>query len=215
MNTDDLILRLSDDAPVRKLRSPAIYALGLLLVLLVYGLGVQIYLGGLRSDLAVQLMRPAYVAEILLLAALGLSSGMAAILCMYPDRHQHGKYQNLPFYVMGVLAVFLLVQFFLPAGPHMVIPAGDFMAGTHCTITIASTSALPSILMFGLIRRGANVTPLRAGSLAVLTAFAIGCLTLRLNEVNDSLAHLLTWHYLPTLVFAMLGAILGRFLLRW
>lgn len=214
MNTDDLILRLSEDAPKPHLRPPAVYALGLGLVLLVYGLGVQAYLG-LRPDLGVQFTRPAFVVEILLLALLALSSGMAAILCMYPDRHQVRGMANVPFAVLGVLAVFLIAQLFLPDSPLVMFPDGHFVSGRHCTITIASTAIIPTILVFGLIRRGASVTPLRAGAYAALTATAIGCLTLRLAEVNDSLAHLLTWHYLPTFAFAALGALIGKFLLRW
>jgi hypothetical protein len=69
--------------------------------------------------------------------------------------------------------------------------------------------------MFVLLRKGASIRQLQAGSFAVLTATAIGCLTLRLSEENDSIMHLLQWHYLPTLLFAALGALAGKWLLKW
>ena len=78
-----------------------------------------------------------------------------------------------------------------------------------CALCIGSVAMLPSLLLFGILRRGATVRPMQAGIFAVLAASAIGCLTLRLSEANDSLAHLLLWHYLPTLIFAALGAVIG------
>jgi hypothetical protein len=59
------------------------------------------------------------------------------------------------------------------------------------------------------------VHPLQAGAFAVLTASTIGALTLRLAEENDSIVHLVQWHYLPTLFFAVLGAFAGKWLLKW
>jgi hypothetical protein len=49
----------------------------------------------------------------------------------------------------------------------------------------------------------------------VLAASGVGCLTLRLAELNDSIEHLLQWHYVPTLLFAAGGAMIGKWLLRW
>jgi len=79
----------------------------------------------------------------------------------------------------------------------------------------AATAIVPAALIFALLRKGASVRPLRAGSFAVLAASGLGCLTLRLSEANDSLVHLVDWHYLPTLLFAVIGALVGRYLLRW
>lgn len=57
--------------------------------------------------------------------------------------------------------------------------------------------------------------PLQAGFIAVIAAVSVGAITLRLAEPNDQIAHLLVWHYLPSVFFASLGALLGRYLLRW
>ena len=54
-----------------------------------------------------------------------------------------------------------------------------------------------------------------AGLLAVIAAVSVGAITLRLAEANDEIMHLLSWHYLPSIFFASLGALLGRYLLRW
>ncbi len=108
----------------------------------------------------------------------------------------------------------IIYQLFLPVDARMVMPK----AGAHglvCALCIASVALIPSAMLFWLIRKGANVRPLQAGSFAVLAASAIGALTLRLAEANDSMLHLASWHYLPTFLFAVLGALLGKQLLKW
>lgn len=213
MNTNELIASLSREAPTSRLKSPGYFGWRLGAVLAAYGLGAQLFLQ-LRPDLSAQLMRPTFAVEIALLVLLTVTSAASSIFVMYPDMHQKRWVLNLPYAVFAVLAVFILSQLAMPQDARMVVPD----AGAHameCALCIASISILPSGLIFRLLRKGASVHPLRAGSFAVLAASAIGCLTLRLAEANDSLMHLAAWHYLPTLLFAALGALIGRWLLAW
>ena len=48
---------------------------------------------------------------------------------------------------------------------------------------------------------------------SLLSAFSVGAL--RLHEVNNSVIHLIQRHYLPMLVFGLIGLWLGRVLLKW
>jgi hypothetical protein len=54
-----------------------------------------------------------------------------------------------------------------------------------------------------------------AGSIAILSAFSVGALWLRLQEVNDSIVHVIEWHYLPMLAVGVVGLWLGKWLLKW
>jgi len=54
-----------------------------------------------------------------------------------------------------------------------------------------------------------------AGSVALLSAFSVGAMWLRLHEVNDSIAHVIEWHYLPMLAIGLIGLWLGRVVLKW
>lgn len=215
MDTQALIDKLSQEKPVsRPLGSPARLGGLLAAVLAVYGAGVQFFLH-LRPDLGLQLTRPAFAVEIALLVALTLASAWAAVFAMYPDQHQKPWMLRVPYILFALLVGFLGFQLaVMPHDARMVVPPPGAHA-MECAVCIASVALVPSGLIFGLLRRGASVTPFHAGSFAVLAASAIGCLTLRLAEANDSLMHLVTWHYLPTLVFAAIGAALGKFLLRW
>jgi hypothetical protein len=44
-----------------------------------------------------------------------------------------------------------------------------------------------------------------AGSVALLSAFSVGALWLRLHEANDSIVHVIEWHYLPILAIGIAG----------
>lgn len=215
MSTKELIEQLSRDATGKPcLRSPGHVALRLLLVLAIYGIGVQFFLG-IRGDIFAQLSRPMFALEITLLLALTLSSVLAAIVAMYPDAHQKPWILRLPHAVFIALMVFILVQLFtLQTEAGMVIPPPGGH-GMECALCIASVALVPSGILFGILRKGASVCPRKAGSFAVLAAAGLGCLTLRLAEANDSLLHLASWHYLPTLLFAALGALVGRWALKW
>lgn len=214
MDTNALIAQLSREAqPKARLRSPAWFAPCLIAVLLVYGIAVQFHLH-IRADIAVQFTRMMFVVEIALLALLTLTSAIAGIYAMYPDVYQKSWLLRVPYAAFALLAVFILMQLIaMPADPRMVIPQAGI--GMECAICIASVALIPSGLMFWLMRKGASVHPLQAGSFAVLAASGIGCLTLRLSEANDSLMHLACWHYLPTLLFAVLGATIGKWVLKW
>lgn len=213
MNTNDLIASLSAEAPKPRLGTPAYYTVRLIGIIFIYGLGAQLVLG-IRPDLAIQFTRPLFTLEILFLALLTGLSAWAAILSMYPDRLQKSSLFNIPYAVFGVLVAFIIFQIAMTHDPMMVMP-NLHAHGMECALCIASVSIIPSALIFGLLRKGASIHPLRSGSFAVLAASGIGCLTLRLAEANDSLIHLAGWHYLPTLIFAALGAWIGKVLLKW
>lgn len=215
MDTNELIAKLSKEGPLKTAsRSPAYFGIRLIAVLAAYALGAQFYLG-LRPDIAVQITRLLFTVEILLLAALIFSSTVAAVFAMYPDLHQKPWMLKTPYAVFGALVALVLFQlFFMPVDPRMVFPPPGGHA-MQCTLCIAAVSLVPSALIFGLLRKGASVHPFHAGSFAILAATGIGCVALRLAEANDSLIHLTEWHYLPTLLFAALGASIGKRLLKW
>ena len=213
-DTTTLIASLSSEAhaPV-VVRTPAYWSGLLITVLAVYGVVAQLTLG-LRPDLAMQFNRPLFALEIGLLAVLLLASIVASVLAVYPDAYQKPKLLILPYVLLLFLLGAVISQLFMPIDMRMMMPLPSAHA-MECAICIGSVSLIPSALIFALLRKGASVHPFQAGSFAVLSAGSIGCLTLRLAEANDSIMHLASWHYLPTLIFASIGAVFGKWLLKW
>jgi hypothetical protein len=179
----------------------------------IYTITCQFFLG-FRPDLSVQLTQPLFVIEIVLLALLLLSSVISSVLIMYPDVYQKSHLLHLPYGVCVLLVGVLVLQLLTSQGEYILAT----VAGTHgmqCTLCIAAAAIIPSAVLFMVLRKGASVRQFQAGSLAVLASSAIGCLTLRLAEENDSIMHLIQWHYIPTCAFAVVGALAGKWLLRW
>lgn len=214
VDTRQLIQELSAQAAPVKVLRPQRYAVLVLALLSLYAICAQCWLEGVRPDLAVQLTRPLFMLELLLLAAMLVSASVASVYAMLPDGAERKTLMRLPYLFSGGMLALLIFQLFLPNDPHMVM--SDATSHTHeCTQYITLSSLLPAALMFSLLRKGASVIPMQAGLLAVIAAVSVGAITLRLAEANDEIIHLITWHYLPSIFFASLGALIGRFLLRW
>lgn len=212
--TADLIASLSADAkPVKPLKAPSYFAPRILGVLAAYGVLSQYFLG-FRPDLIAQLSRPFFAFEILALITLLISSTYSCILSIYPDAYQKSRLVKLPYTAFLALAGIVGLQLALPYDARMVVPP----PGSHtmeCALCIAAVALLPAGLIFSFLRKGATVHQVRSGAFAVLASSAVGGLTLRLAEANDSILHLIAWHYAPTLLFAVIGALLGKWLLKW
>jgi hypothetical protein len=214
VDTKQLIQNLSADAAPVKLLHPQRYAAFLLALLSIYAICAQCWLEGFRPDLSMQLTRPLFMVELLLLAAMLVSASVASVYAMLPDGAQRKMLMRLPYIFSGGMLALVIVQLFLPQDARMVM--SDATSHSHeCTTYIAFSSILPAALIFGLLRKGASVMPMQAGLLAVIAAASVSAVTLRLAEANDEIMHLLSWHYLPSIIFAILGALLGRYLLRW
>lgn len=210
----NLITKLSNEIkPIEPLRKPTSLTLKLLAALVFYTVVLQIFLG-LRDDLFVQITRPLFLAEIGLMFLLFFTAVLAAVLAMYPDLYQKSHLLKLPYVILFFLSLILAAQFFLPIDERMILP----QIVTHqmmCTSCILLLSLAPAALIFIILQKGATLVAMQSGIFTVLAASALGCLMLRLSEMNDSISHLLIWHYLPIIFFSLIGALFGRWLLKW
>ncbi|MFN9108619.1 MAG: NrsF family protein, partial [Bacteroidota bacterium] len=85
VDTTQLIRELSEKAtPVIVVR-PRRYVAFLLALLSLYAVCAQCWLEGFRPDLMLQLTRPLFVLELLLLAAMLTSAVVASVYAMLPD----------------------------------------------------------------------------------------------------------------------------------
>ncbi len=212
METNELIAKLVNEQSKKPLKTPQYYAVILVAMMFFYAVIIQYFLG-FRSDLAIKLRQLAFDTELLLLILLQISAIYAAVLMLYPDKYQKKSLVKIPFILLTSIAIFLILQSFLQINSEIISSPDSHKI--ECLICIAAVAFLPSLLIFVLLKKGNSTSYSQAGFFAVLIATIIGCITLRLAENNDLISHLVIWHYLPTLLFACLGAFLGKFLLRW
>lgn len=209
-NIDELIDGLAQDAAAVK-PAPHPYLLG------VKWLGwaaayliVSLALSGLRPDVVLKLHEPLFAAEIAALVCILVTTSASAALLSFPDMHQKRGYVLAPAPAFALLLLVLLLAW-LADSPPAPLPVHSF----ECTLSIALFSLLPAVWTFRAMRRFASTHYRWAGSIALLSAFSTGALWLRLHEVNDSIMHVVEWHYLPMMVFGIAGWWLGGKILKW
>lgn len=209
-NIENLIDRLARDAaPVNPAPHPFMLSLGWVTGAAIY-LVVSLWLSGLRPDLAQKLQEPWFVAELAALALLFVAASLSAAVLAFPDLHQMRKAAWAP---AGLFALFVAIILFAwrADAPPAPLPMHSF----ECTASITLFSLLPAVWTFFSMRRFASTHYRWAGSIALLSAFSVGALWLRLHELNDSIIHVIQWHYLPMLGIGLIGWWLGKRVLKW
>jgi hypothetical protein len=207
---DELISKLAQDAAVVK-PAPHPYLLSMKWVGAAAGyLALLLMITGLRPDILMKLQQPWFVTEIAALFGILVSTSLSAALLSFPDLHQ---IRRVAFSPVIAFALFLLVMLLAwqADNPPAALPAHRF----ECTACITLLALLPAAWTFFDMRKFASTHFNWAGSIVLLSAFSVGALWERLHEVNDSILHVVEWHYLPMIVFGVVGLWLGKVLLKW
>ena len=171
---------------------------------------VSLAISGVRPDLLLEFHKPWFVAEIVLLAGIFVSTALSAAVLAFPDLHQLRRTAFAPAWMFALFALVMLFSW-LADNPPSPLPMHSF----ECTLSILLFSLLPSAGMFYAMRQFASTHLHLSGIVAVLFAFSTGALWLRLHEQTDSITHLIEWHYLPMIAVAAVGWWLGKKILKW
>ena len=207
---DELITKLAQDtATVKRAPHPYMLSIEWLTVAVLY-LAVALMISNVRPDLLAVLHNFWFAAEIAALLGIFISTSLSAALLSYPDLHQMRRIVLVPIvtFALFVLVIFLAWQADNPPAP---LPVHSF----ECTLSITLVSLLPAVWTFYVMRKFASTHTHWAGSIALLFSFSVGALWLRLYEQNDSITHVIEWHYLPMIAFGIIGMWLGKVVLKW
>jgi hypothetical protein len=209
-NIDDLVDSLARDAvPVKQAPHPLQLSLRWVAVAAVY-LVLSLWISGLRPDLMQKFHEPWFAAEVAVLVIIFIATSLSAAVLAFPDLHQMRKAALAP---AALFALFTAILYF---AWHADIPSAPLpVHSIECTLSITLFSLLPAAWTFFSMRQFASTHYHWAGVVALLFAFSVGALWLRLHELNDSIIHVIQWHYLPMLGIGMLGWWLGKRLLKW
>lgn len=207
---DKLVAELAEEAAVvHPAQHP--YRLGIKLAAAGFAyLAILLAATGFRADLAPALGHPLYVAELAALLLIFLATSLSAAVLGFPDLHQKRMLAVAPLWMFGVLWAVIALAWNADQPPAP-LPVHSY----QCTLSIAGVAVPPAVWTLLALRRYASTHYYWAGGIAVLSAFSLGALWLRLHEVNNSIRHVIEWHYLPMIAAGMLGVGLGRLLLRW
>ena len=210
-NIEQLIKTLSDDtAKLLPAPHPFLQSIKWTIAAAVY-LSVALMIFGLRPDIMQAILNPWFVIELVALFGIFVATSVSTALLAFPDLYQK---RIIAFAPILMFALFLVV-IFLTWGAEDYPPASLPSHTYECTFCIILVSMLPAVWTFYSLRKFASIHYRMAGSLALLSASSIGALWLRLYEVNDSIVHVVEWHYLPMLVIGIIGLWLGEVILKW
>ena len=207
---DELITKLAQDtATVKRAPHPYMLSIEWLTVAVLY-LAVALMISNVRPDLLAVLHNFWFAAEIAALLGIFISTSLSAALLSYPDLHPMRRIVLVPIvtFALFVLVIFLAWQADNPPAP---LPVHSF----ECTLSITLVSLLPAVWTFYVMRKFASTHTHWAGGTALLFSFSVGALWLRLYEQNDSITHVIEWHYLPMIAFGIIGMWLGKVVLKW
>jgi hypothetical protein len=211
MKTDQLIQALVADRAAgrsaRLRRLPAALGFGLVGSLVVFLATL-----GVRPDIAPALATWRFDLKI---AVMLLAWALAFPLCLAlarPFEVRRPALRLLPLAVTLVAAVMAELA---------LTPAASWSArlvGTNwavCLMAIPLLSLPPLAALLVALRSAAPQSPARAGAAAGLLAAASGATLYALHCFDDSPLFVATWYGLATSLVVLLGALLGRRLLRW
>lgn len=209
-NIDELINKLAQDTTTVKIAPhPYTVSIGWIGIGVVY-LAMLLFISNVRHDLSLKLTDPWFVAELMALAGIFISSTFSTALLVYPDLYQKRRVALIPFLMFALFTVVILLawQANNPATP---LPRHSI----ECTASITLASLLPVAWAIYLMRKFASTHTRWAGGISFILVFSIGAIWSRIHEQNDSILHVIQWHYLPMIGFGLIGMYLGRTALKW
>jgi len=209
-NIDELIGRLAQETQaVQPTTHPYKLSLKWMGGALVY-LTLALVFSGVRPDLMSKLHDSWFVAEITTLVVIFVTTSLSAALLAFPDLYQK---RNVVYAPVLAFVLFLPVIYcaWMADHPPAPMPVHSF----ECTFSITLVALLPAFWTLYVMRQYASTHSHWAGCIALLFAFSVGALWLRLYELNDSILHLIEWHYLPMIGFGIIGLWLGKRVLKW
>jgi hypothetical protein len=121
---------------------------------------------------------------------------------------------------MALLGVFTMLAVAVVA-ELLRMPAGEWrqaMVGTYavpCMTLIGLFSAAPLAALLYALRSGAPDSPALGGAVAGLCAGGLGAAVYATHCTEDSALFLALWYVIGISAVTVIGAILGRFALRW
>lgn len=211
--SDDLIARLSADLkPVRRMAMARLLIGATLLSAIVAVVAMNMWLG-MRPDMDSAMATMNFWTKFTYTLVVALLGGVATLALARPD----GRI-SWPWYVaLGLLALLVIGAFnqLFTADPDDMMP---LIMGTSSLQSIPRIVVLALPVLFGAIlalRRLAPRNPTLAGFAAGIMAGGVGGWIYTFACAETGMMFLAIWYTLGMLLVGAIGAVLGRWLLRW
>ncbi|WP_170167084.1 NrsF family protein [Paracoccus methylarcula] len=211
MKTDQLIAILAGDTVMPHRVVPRVFgftAAGLALTAM-----IALTILGVRGDLMQAMSGPVTMMKWLLPLGVALPALAAAAKLTSPQTRRIPALWIAP--AVGVVAVAWLLQIVVATPAPELLPAVLGSSRQACLISIISISIVPLALAIRVMRDGASPAPMHCGACIGLAVGGLSTAIYTLHCTEDAPLFFLTWYGLGILIVAGIGALAGRYLLRW
>jgi hypothetical protein len=211
--TDDLIARLSADLkPVRPMALQRLLIGATIASTVVAIIAMNMWLG-MRPDLDAAMSTMNFWTKFGYTLSVALLGGVATMALARPDGRIHWPW----FAALGLLALLMIGAFsqLARAEPDEMMPliiGGTALVCPWRIVVLGLPVLLAAILA---LRRMAPANPTLAGFAAGIMAGGTGAWVYSFACAENGMMFLALWYTLGILIVGALGAVLGRFLLRW
>jgi hypothetical protein len=211
--SDDLIERLSAELKPVSPRLPGIWLGAAAVVGVIVAAAIMIPWIGLRPDMARVYLSPVFWAKFAYTVAFAGLGIWAAIRLARPGGSIRAPLIGV-FVLIAATGALGIVQMLL-AGPQSM--RALVMGGTAlvCPFYVLALSVPVYVIVVVVMRRLAPTNLAAAGFAAGLMAGAVGCWVYAFHCTESGLPFIAIWYSAGILLSALLGALAGRFLLRW
>lgn len=206
-----LIEQLAADLePVRYLRfRDGVLWVGLSLLATVVAIA---FIDGLWHGLLHGEASPIFMITNGLLLILGCASATSVLRMAAP---RVGNIHDAPLWALAMVAVLPLSALLMLLSQGAAMEVFEDPHGVKCMGAALLASLLCAVTLLFWLRRGAPVSPSRAGLHLGVAATALGSASYGLACPLDSMSHLGFWHVAPVAIGGLVGRVLLPPLLRW
>lgn len=211
--TDDLIARLSADLkPVRPMAMQRLLLAAVVLSGIVAVVAMNMWLG-MRPDIETAAAEMMFWSKFGYTLALAILGGAATVVLARPVGRTRWPWLT----ALGLLGIFVVGAYWqlsrAGAGEMMPLVFGDTWRVAPWRILVLSLPILAAALY--TLRRLAPANPTLAGFAAGIMAGGTGAWIYSFACAENGMMFVALWYTLGIVIVGTLGAVLGRFLLRW
>jgi hypothetical protein len=212
VKTDDFIAALSADAPQQDTSPRRSFVLAVLVGAVIAGTVFFLTLGP-RPDFMAAAHTMRFDFKFLVTLALAATAFLVARDMARPEI-ERSRWRSLLAASPVLLVLAVMVEMYLmPQSTWMPRMIGHNMR--FCTTMIPVFAIAPLALLLWAFRQAAPANPTRAGAIAGLIAGGIGAAFYAAHCFDDSPLFVAVWYSLAIGFVSGVGALLGRWLLRW
>lgn len=207
MDTDKLIQDLAKEGqPVKRLRSPHVRFAFWLTISAIY-IVIGLFVAGLRGDCAAKLCCAGFMWQTCCILGLGILAAYLAFVMSVPGRKPGAA---LRWSVILLAAATLTTLVLLTC----TTPGCTAGAGLSCSLKVTAFGVIPAFILIGMLTRAAPLKCVLCGILIGIVALALGAAAMQFVCGSDDPLHLLLWHYLPGILFVIIGIMIANRLFR-